>query len=232
MSATNDLFTIDPAANGLGSPSCCPVGSGVYRTIMADPPWPIEWAKSAGIRMKELDYITMPVAEIAAMPVKSLAADDCRLLLWTTNQFLPDAIHICRLWGFRYKMLMTWCKPTGMGAEPRIATEHIILGYRGNPKRMNSRYSAQVLNWWKATATGKHSEKPGEILRVLDEITDTPRIELFARKPREGWHVWGNEVASDINFVTGADAEERTSILDNKALSQFPENEPPTKNHE
>lgn len=184
--------------------ACPPLSVGLeggkYRTIMADPPWPIEWAKSAGIRMKELDYITMPIAEIAGLPVQSLAADDCRLLLWTTNQFLPDAIHICRLWGFRYKMLMTWCKPTGMGAEPRVATEHVVIGYRGNPKRMNSRNAAQVLNWHKATATGRHSEKPEDILKTFDEITDSPRLELFSRKRRDGWHSWGNEVESDINF--------------------------------
>ena len=25
-------------------------------------------------------------------------------------------------------------------------------------------------------------------------------LELFARRPRAGWHVWGNEIASDVNL--------------------------------
>jgi N6-adenosine-specific RNA methylase IME4 len=39
-----------------------------------------------------------------------------------------------------------------------------------------------------------HSEKPDifadEIARLLPNV---PKIELFARKARRGWHVWGNE---------------------------------------
>ena len=167
---------------------------GGYRTVMADPPWPVDWPHSKYIGTKELQYPVMPVAEIAALDVKSLCGNDCRLLLWTTNEFLPDAIWVCRLWGFRYKMLLTWCKPTGLGGEPRIATEHIVLGYRGHPKRVGDRHDKQVLNWWTLSRTDTHSEKPAAIIDTLTAITEEPRIELFARDRRLGWEAWGNEV--------------------------------------
>jgi hypothetical protein len=38
-----------------------------YRTIVADPPWPLKWRMSPGIGTKHLSYATMPIAEIAAL---------------------------------------------------------------------------------------------------------------------------------------------------------------------
>lgn len=171
-----------------------------YKTIMADPPWPIEWPQSKYIGTKELEYPVMPVAEIAALDIKDYLDNDCRLFLWTTNEFLPEALYVCRLWGFRYKMLYTWCKPTGLGGEPRIATEHIVIGYRGHPKRVGSRNDSQILNWVTANRTMKHSEKPHEIIRTLTKISEPNRLELFARTKREGWDSWGNEIINDIEI--------------------------------
>lgn len=34
--------------------------------------------------------------------------------------------------------------------------------------------------------------------RIVQLFGDLPRIELFAREKTSGWHVWGNEVESDI----------------------------------
>jgi len=170
------------------------IPDGGYRTVMADPPWPVEWPYSKYIGTQELQYPVMPIAEIAALNVKPICGNDCRLLLWTTNEFLPDALWVCRIWGFRYKMLLTWCKPTGLGGEPRIASEHIVLGYRGHPKRVGDRHNKQILNWWMLSRTNKHSEKPAAIVDTLTTITEWPRIELFAREQRLHWDVWGNEV--------------------------------------
>ena len=40
----------------------------------------------------------------------------------------------------------------------------------------------------------EHSEKPDEVYRRIERLYPAPRLELFARKPREGWTVWGDEV--------------------------------------
>ena len=102
-----------------------------YRTIVADPPWPIKWRMSPGIRTKHLSYAIMPITEIVELPVRDLAADACSLFLWTTNAHLPEALGIVRIWEFEYRFLWTWCKPTGLGGHPRIATEHIVVATRG-----------------------------------------------------------------------------------------------------
>jgi len=171
-----------------------------YKTIIADPPWPIWWPKSKHIGTKELDYPVMPIAEIAALDVARIADDNCRLFLWTTNTYLPEALWVVRLWGFRYKMLFTWCKNNGIGAVPRVATEHLIIGYRGFPKRVGSKHDEMVLNWIALPRTKKHSQKPPEIIEIVERMSEEPRIELFARVTRDGWDCWGNEIASSIKI--------------------------------
>ena len=39
-----------------------------------------------------------------------------------------------------------------------------------------------------------HSVKPEEFRKIVDDLYRTgKRIELFARRPVEGWETWGNE---------------------------------------
>jgi len=71
-----------------------------YRTIVADPPWDISrsfgganWAKGERER-PDLDYPTMTLDEIAAIPVRDLAAKDAHLYLWTTQRHLRDTYWI------------------------------------------------------------------------------------------------------------------------------------------
>jgi N6-adenosine-specific RNA methylase IME4 len=46
----------------------------------------------------------------------------------------------------------------------------------------------------------EHSHKPEEQFAVIERISNPPYLELFARRPREGWDIWGDEVASDIEI--------------------------------
>jgi len=41
---------------------------------------------------------------------------------------------------------------------------------------------------------GAHSEKPDEAYRRMQRLYGAPYLELFARKPRDGWMTWGNEI--------------------------------------
>lgn len=89
-----------------------------YRTIVADPPWPIgafpEWADGEGLI--PTPYPTMSLEDIARLPVEQLAADRAHLYLWTINEFLPQTYEIARRWGFEPSALLVWCKePIGVG---------------------------------------------------------------------------------------------------------------------
>ena len=45
-----------------------------------------------------------------------------------------------------------------------------------------------------------HSTKPEFFQDMIEKVTEEPRLELFARRKRDGWDVWGNEVESDIRI--------------------------------
>ena len=47
-------------------------------------------------------------------------------------------------------------------------------------------------------AQGKHSEKPDIFAQLIEQMfANCRRLEMFARKPRAGWDVWGNEAEVD-----------------------------------
>jgi hypothetical protein len=64
----------------------------------------------------------MSVAEICALPVAELAADDAHLWLWVTNAEMFEAgPAVMAAWGFSYRSCLTWVKPRlGLGVYLRI----------------------------------------------------------------------------------------------------------------
>lgn len=176
---------------------------GLYRTILIDPPWPQgrvgRFARHS--RPDDLPYQTMTVRQIRALPVAELAADGCHLWLWTTNQFLPHGFSLLKAWGFKYLAPITWSKPSGLGAWFVHRTQTLLMGYKNRCVFNRERYRPTVLP---ESSPRRHSEKPESSYELIEAISDEPRLELFARPwsplfpKRAGWHVWGNEVASDL----------------------------------
>jgi N6-adenosine-specific RNA methylase IME4 len=70
-------------------------------------------------------------------------------------------------------------------------TEFLLLGRRGKMPVGKIRRDS---TWWQVKRTGKHSKKPEFFQDMIEGQSDCPRIELFARRERLGWDVWGNEV--------------------------------------
>ena len=42
----------------------------------------------------------------------------------------------------------------------------------------------------------EHSKKPDEVYRRIERLYPGPYLELFARKPRDRWTTWGDEIAA------------------------------------
>jgi hypothetical protein len=61
--------------------------TGCYSVFYADPPWEDEFGPND--RQVENHYPTMSDAEIEALDVRSIAADDAMLFLWATPHMLP-----------------------------------------------------------------------------------------------------------------------------------------------
>jgi len=171
-----------------------PLPPNKYHCIVLDPPWPVkkierEVRPNQGV---ELDYPTMSLEEIEALPVESLAdLDGCHLYLWVTQKYLPFGFDLIKKWNFRYQCLMTWKKNVGITPFSWMYdTEHVIFARCGNLplQQLGLRLS------FEAPVSG-HSVKPDVFYneRVL-LASPAPRLEMFARKPREEFEIWGNEV--------------------------------------
>jgi N6-adenosine-specific RNA methylase IME4 len=169
-----------------------PLPDKVYRCIVIDPPWPVEKiVRDVRPRQDEaLDYHTMTLDEIEALPVASLAdPEGCHLFLWTTHKLLPDALRLIEAWGFRYECSLTWVKPVGMTPFSWMYnTEHCLFARRGNLPllRMGLKLSVEA-------PVGHHSQKPDAFYAHALEASPSPRVELFARAAHEGFEGWGDE---------------------------------------
>ena len=189
--------------------------TGKYRVIVADPPWHFRARTALQVgnwtsrRDAEKHYAVMGADDIAAMPVKQLAAADAHLFLWTTGPCLRQAFDVIEAWGFRYSAIaFTWIKlkrsfdakqlrvlPTlesdlhvGLGLTTRKNAEFVLLGRRGNAKR-NAKDVREII----MAPVREHSRKPDEIYPRIERYCAGPYCELFARAKRPGWDVWGNQ---------------------------------------
>jgi N6-adenosine-specific RNA methylase IME4 len=48
---------------------------------------------------------------------------------------------------------------------------------------------------------GDHSTKPEAWLDYFEQVSPPPYVELFARRHRLGWDVWGNESANTAEWT-------------------------------
>ena len=162
---------------------------GLFQTIVIDPAWDYseEGDNDAFGRGRPL-YCTMSIEDIAALPIDKIADKDCHLYLWVTNRSLPKSFQLMEKWKFRYVTCLTWVKPHfGLGNYFRGQTEHVLFGVKGNqPLKRHD-----VGTWFEAPRSKVHSEKPDEFYTLVESCSYAPYIDIFGRKERDGWVVWG-----------------------------------------
>lgn len=115
------------------------------------------------------------------------------------NALLPDGLRVMDQWGFAYKSNIIWYKirkdggpdRRGVGFYFRNVTEVLLFGTRGK----NARTLAPARSQENIISTRKreHSRKPDEQYDLIESCSPGPRLEMFARGPRAGWTVWGNQ---------------------------------------
>jgi N6-adenosine-specific RNA methylase IME4 len=176
--------------------------------ICPDFPWAFDAYSGKGKqRSADRRYDTWPTQRILTMAplIRKLAADDCALLLWTVCPEQPGALELIKACGFEYKTVgFFWLKTTpnakhielsgaglhwGMGYATRANIEPVLLAVRGKPLRLAADVHQVVI-----APVGEHSAKPDEVYRRIERLYSGPYLEMFARKPREGWRTWGNEL--------------------------------------
>lgn len=172
-----------------------------FQTILADPPWQFEnrTGKMAPEHRRLSRYPTMTLDEICDMPVEAVAGDPAHLYLWVPNALLPDGLRVMEHWGFKYKSNLVWYKVRkdggpdrrGVGFYFRNVTELLLFGVRGKNARTLApgRSQENIL----ISQKREHSRKPDEQYDLIEKCSFGERLELFARGPRFGWTVWGNQ---------------------------------------
>ena len=208
------------------TPVFAPLPPGPFSTIVADPPWDYSQKLSSGgtsgyspvhpsrggNRGAANHYSTLTLEQLQTLPVQTVAASQAHLYLWTTSTFVVEAHMLAQSWGFSPKVLVPWIKTKkssrskvidaggdlyagvrmGMGLYIRHCAEFILFCVRG--KAPTSRNDVLGVLF---APQGKHSEKPRQAYDLIDLLSPSPRLELFARGPREGYVVWGDQSNDD-----------------------------------
>ena len=179
-----------PAAQTPTTPP--PLPSDVYRTVVIDPPWPVEKiARVVRPNQVAMPYRTMSVEEITRCPVRDLLAPDAFVFLWTTQKYLPASFRCLEAWGLTYRYTLVWKKPGGFQPynSPQYNGEFVVVGSRGNPRYLETKAFPTVFD----APRGAHSEKPEVFYETLRRVTESPRLDMFNRRAIEGFEGWGDQ---------------------------------------
>ncbi|NBW12094.1 MAG: DNA methyltransferase [Caulobacteraceae bacterium] len=178
--------------------------AGKFDVVLLDPPWSYygqqsKWGAAAKF------YDTMPDEALLALDVPSLLKPTSVVFCWATSPRLDFAIRTLGSWGLHYRgVSFVWVKtsksgkPFGArGVRPSIVkptTEFVLaasMAPKGRPMPVSDESVPQVV----LAAPGRHSEKPDEVQARIERLyPSAKRLEMFARRCREGWQAWGNEI--------------------------------------
>lgn len=165
-----------------------------YNVILADPPWSYGGSDTPHGSKSTDHYPSMQYSELKALDVKPLCAEECILFMWTTGPKLNFAIELGESWGFKYRQVaFVWDKVNPCCGNYTITQCEFVLVFKLEKGRLPKRSKTNV----RQLITEKkreHSRKPEYVQDMLDLMYPTAKkIELFARRTRDGWDAWGNE---------------------------------------
>jgi N6-adenosine-specific RNA methylase IME4 len=175
-----------------------------YGVIVADPPW--QYANAGCRGAAENHYDTMTIDDICALPVGDVAADNSVLFLWATWPLLLEAQRVIEAWGYEYITGFPWLKIVGLpsinlwgelcvkpqygvGFWVRGCTEPLLIARKGQVSPPSNGFVGLL------SENLRHSRKPENVYHIAEQLPG-PYLEMFCRRPRAGWDVFGNEVDS------------------------------------
>lgn len=181
-----------------------------FQAILIDPPWAFETFSKTHTtphRSAEDHYGTMSHADLLALPIEALAAENCAMFMWVVDSHLPEALDLMTAWGFKFKTIaFNWVKVcredlskprVGMGYWSRKQAEICLMGTRGKPRRVSKGVEQVLLEIEPCTVLMEpreaHSRKPTAFYDRIEELVAGPYLEVFGRTQRKGWDIWGNQ---------------------------------------
>lgn len=195
-----------------------------FDIIYADPAWTYDDKALAGNRGAGCKYTLMTEQEMAALPIRDIAAPHSVCFMWATYPKLAEGLWLMKEWGFTYKTVaFTWVKPNGPFANLCAYLERgdwTDNGLIAHAHGVNKLWSIGMGRWTRSNAeivllgvrgkpsrcdagvnqiicapAGRHSAKPPETReRIVRLCGDAPRVELFAREKCKGWISLGGDI--------------------------------------
>jgi N6-adenosine-specific RNA methylase IME4 len=180
------------------NPAAIPKGR--FDVLVSDPPWGVDKVPYKTMTVEEIDQYHRPIFE-------QNAADHCRLFLWTTQAFLPAALRLVGGWGWKYETTMVWHKNGGHQHPDRqmYNCEFVVVATKGSPEYVDTRRLPACFY----AERREHSRKPDEFYETIRRVTAGPRLELFARRPHDGFEPHGDE----IDWSTPTESRPATAML-------------------
>jgi N6-adenosine-specific RNA methylase IME4 len=177
---------------GIGAHQAASEPGGKYRSIVVDPPWPVEKIeREARPRQREFDYPVMTVEQIAGLRDELLQIAEpsgCHVYLWFIQKYRREAFQVFDAWGVKDECFLTWVKNVGFTPFSWMySTEHVLFGRIGDlpllRKGCRLDFSGKVR---------EHSRKPDEFYNLVCRVSPARRLDWFGREKREGFDLYGN----------------------------------------
>jgi N6-adenosine-specific RNA methylase IME4 len=173
--------------------------TGTYRTIVIDPPWdPAIGGDVDPFGKIAPAYPTMTYEELENLPVSTHTHEEgCHLYLWCTARTAEAAYRLARSWGFRPIQALIWHKSRpGTGKWFRMQHEPVLFAVKGHTPLASREYTSVF-----GGRRTRHSEKPDEFYDLVRNCSPGPRLDMFARRERDGFTPYGTLEYSEAEVI-------------------------------
>lgn len=174
-----------------------------YDLILADPPWKQAKGGKKSVRPissgTELDYPVCSLEEIKEhlrQATDLASGDNVILFLWTIDKYLFEAQQIAESLGYKLHARMIWNKVTGIPAAftVRYGHEYLLYMYKGKLIPVATEERGKIHTVF-TEQVQKHSQKPEISYEIIERLyPNLKKLEMYARKQRDGWDAFGNEL--------------------------------------
>ena len=195
----------------------------MIKPVLVDPPWEMCSGGSKGLSaqahyptQKQHQIIDTCLAWMEQHPV----APEAHLYLWTMNAFpkvnskgVMDALELCREMGFEPIQFIPWIKNSGNPTlyalrctelclfATRFRKGHIYdVAYARETETSVCKKGLTTTKDYIIADRGRHSKKPEIFYDYIEERSNGPYLEMYARNQREGWVSVGNQVDNSVSF--------------------------------